>query len=172
MILSHIVAAAKNDVIGTQNRLPWDIPEDMKFFREKTKGKAIIMGRKTFESVGHPLPNRLNVVVTRQKDYAPPVPAGGASSGETVICPDLKSAIDFCQGQISKYGEEIFIIGGGEIFRESLPLVDNVYLTRIHKDVEGDVTYPSLSPLEFALVESRDRTEPVPFTFQTFTRKK
>ncbi|MGE0529001.1 MAG: dihydrofolate reductase, partial [Bdellovibrionales bacterium] len=74
MILSHIVAAAENDVIGVNNTLPWDIPEDMKFFRDKTKGKALIMGRKTFESVGHPLPQRLNVVVTRRPDYPPPAP--------------------------------------------------------------------------------------------------
>lgn len=170
MILSHIVAVAENDVIGVGNKLPWDIPEDMRFFREKTKGKALIMGRKTFESVGHPLPKRLNVVVTRQRDYTPPNPTKDSGT-EVVVCHDLNSAIEYCRGQVSKYGEEIFIIGGGEIFKESLPIVDIIYLTRIHKPFKGEVVYPKLNPRTFALVESRDRTEPVPFTFETYTRK-
>lgn len=165
MILSHIVAVAANDVIGVQNTLPWDIPEDMKFFRDKTKGKALIMGRKTFESVGHPLPQRLNVIVTRQKNY----PASGPN---VVVQPDLPSAIEYCKGQVSKYGEEIFIIGGGEIFKESLPLVDVIYLTRIHKNFPGEIFYPKLNPKEFDLVEQRDRELPVPFSFLTYTRRK
>src|SRR6185369_16489460 len=109
MTLSHIVAVSENDVIGTNNTLPWHIPEDMKFFRDKTKGRALIMGRKTFESVGHPLPHRLNVVVTRQSNYP--------QKDNVVIMPDLRSAIEYCQGKTKTYGEEIFIIGGGEIFR-------------------------------------------------------
>lgn len=165
MILSHIVAVAKNDVIGVNNDLPWDIPEDMKFFRDKTKGKALIMGRKTFESVGHPLPNRLSVVITRQKDYQSPAPS-------VVIQPDLKAAIEYCRGQTAKYGEEVFIIGGGEIFKESMDLVDIIYLTRIHKDFQGDIIYPKIDAKKFELVEQRDRTEPVPFSFLTYTRKK
>src|SRR4051812_23567569 len=109
MTLSHIVAADENDVIGNNNTLPWSLPEDMKFFRDKTKGKALIMGRKTFESVGHPLPHRLNVVVTRQSGYKP----GGEN---VVVQPNLQSAIEYCGSQVSKYGDEIFIIGGGELF--------------------------------------------------------
>lgn len=165
MILSHIVAVSANDVIGVNNTLPWDIPEDMKFFRDKTKGKALIMGRKTFESVGHPLPQRLNVVITRQTDYKSPAP-------NVVIVPDLKSAIEYCRGQVSKYGEEIFIIGGGEIFKESMDLVDVIYLTRIHKDYPGDIKYPQVDSKNFDLVEQRDRSEPVPFSFLTYSRKK
>lgn len=162
MILSHIVAAAKNGVIGVNNELPWDIPEDMKFFREKTKGKALIMGRKTFESVGHPLPHRLNVVVTRNKNYQ----AEGAH-----VVTTLDEAIEYCRGKQSQYGEEIFIIGGGEIFRESLNKVDLIYLTRIHKDFPGQITYPSLNPNEWEEIERRDREEPVPFSFLTYKRK-
>ncbi|MGZ3723885.1 MAG: dihydrofolate reductase [Bdellovibrionales bacterium] len=165
MILSHIVAASENDVIGVNNDLPWDIPEDMKFFRDKTKGKALIMGRKTFESVGHPLPNRLSVIVTRQKDYKSPGPLA-------VVVPDVKSAIEVCKGQVAKYGEEIFIIGGGEIFKETMDIVDVIYLTRIHKNFEGDIKYPKIDPNKFELVEQRDRTEPVPFTFLTYWRRK
>jgi dihydrofolate reductase len=146
------------------NGLPWNIPEDMKFFKDKTKGRAIIMGRKTFESVGHPLPNRLNIVITRRADYAPPDP-------KVVVKADLKSAIEYAGHQTSIYGEEIFIIGGGEIFTESLPLVDVIYLTRIHRDYPGDITYPAVPEQDFDLVERRDREEPVPFSFLTFKRK-
>jgi dihydrofolate reductase len=165
MTLSHIVAVSENDVIGVNNTLPWSIPEDMKFFREKTKGKALIMGRKTFESVGHPLPQRLNVVITRQKDYS-------SSAPNVIVQPDLKTAIEYCRGQVSKYGEEIFIIGGGEIFKESMNLVDVIYLTRIHKDFPGDIHYPKVDMGKFTLVEQRDRSEPVPFSFLTYSRKK
>jgi len=165
MTLSHIVAVAANDVIGNKNALPWDIPEDMKFFRDKTKGRALIMGRKTFESVGHPLPHRLNVVVTRNKDFKFDAP-------KVVVQPDLKSAIEFCRSQTSKYGEEIFIIGGGEIFKESMDVVDVIYLTRIHKDFPGDIVYPKVPLKDFELIEQRDRTEPVPFSFLTYMRRK
>ncbi len=163
MILSHIVAASKNGVIGKDNTLPWHIPEDLKFFRDKTKGKALIMGRKTFESVGHPLPHRLNVVVTRQEGYKPE----GAH-----VFKSIKEAIEFCKSQKAQYGEEIFIIGGGEIFRETMNQVDLIYLTRIHKDFPGDITYPEVDKSQFVEVERRDRDEPVPFSFLTYSRKK
>ena len=165
MILSHIVAAAENDVIGVNNDLPWDIPEDMKFFRDKTKGKALIMGRKTFESVGHPLPHRLSVIVTRQKDYKSPGPLA-------VVVQDVKSAIEVCKAQVSKYGEEIFIIGGGEIFKDTMGIVDVIYLTRIHRKYDGDIKYPKVDLKKFELVEERARTEPIPFTFLTYARRK
>lgn len=165
MILSHIVAAAANDVIGVNNDLPWNIPEDMKFFREKTKGKALIMGRKTYESVGHPLPNRLSVVVTRKSDYPSPSPL-------VVIQPNLNLAIEYCRGQVSKYGEEIFVIGGGDIFKESMPLVDIIYLTRIHKDFAGDIKYPKIDETKFELIEQRDRHEPLSFSFLIYHRRK
>lgn len=165
MTLSHIVAVSENDVIGVNNDLPWDIPEDMKFFREKTKGKAMIMGRKTYESVGHPLPHRLSIIVTRQKDYK-------VESASAVVQPSLQAAIEYARGQVSKWGEEIFIIGGGEIFKESMDIVDVIYLTRIHKNFDGDIKYPKIDSKKFDLVEQRDRTEPVPFSFLTYTRRK
>ena len=163
MILSHIVAAARNDVIGVNNGLPWSIPEDMKFFREKTKGHALIMGRKTFESMGRPLPHRLNIVVTRR--------GMSTDSPLVVVKPDLGAAIEHARHQISVYGEEVFVIGGGEIFKESLPLVDIIYLTRIHRDYLGDIKYPSLPEPDFDLVERRDRQEPIPFSFLTYKRR-
>lgn len=162
--IAHIVAAAENNVIGNGNDLPWDIPEDMNFFKEKTKGRCLIMGRKTFESVGHPLPNRLNIVVTRQKDYKPP-------AGNVVVKPNIEEAVAFAKTQTDKYGEEIFIIGGGEIYKQSMDMVDIIYLTRIHEIFDGDAEYPVLDPKTFELIESRDREEPIPFTFQTYIRK-
>lgn len=161
--ISHIVAASRNNVIGRQGELPWHIPEDMQFFREKTKGKALIMGRKTFESVGHPLPNRLNVVVTHQPGYK----AEGA-----YVVSSIQEGIEYCKKHQDKYGDEIFIIGGGEIYRQSMDLVDIIYLTRIHQDFEGDAVYPEVDPNEFVEVERRERQEPVPFTFLTYTRRK
>lgn len=134
----------------------------MKFFRDKTKGKALIMGRKTFESVGHPLPKRLNVVVTRQKDYAPE----GA-----VVVSSVEEGIEFCKTKMDEYGDEIFIIGGGQIFKDTMNIVDIIYLTRIHKDYNGDILYPDVNPLEFEEIERRERTEPVPFTFLTYKKK-
>jgi dihydrofolate reductase len=165
MSLSHIVAVSENDVIGVNNTLPWDIPEDMKFFKDKTKGRAIIMGRKTYESVGHPLPNRLSVIITRQKDYKVDAP-------NVIVVPDLKTAIVEAERQISKWGDEIFIIGGGEIFKESMDMVDIIYLTRIHKSFDGDIKYPKIDAKKFQLIEQRDRTEPVPFSFLTYSRKR
>ena len=159
MILSHIVAASDNNVIGSDNKLPWNIPEDMKFFREKTKGHAVIMGRKTYESMGKPLPNRLNVVITRQSDFHAP----GA-----VIVPSIDAAVEYCQAKIPEYGEEIFIIGGGEIYKQSMALVDIVYLTRIHKSVPGDAKYPAIDPKHFEEIERRERPGDPSYTFFTY----
>jgi len=162
MTLAHIVAAAKNGVIGVNNTLPWDIPEDMKFFKDKTKGKIIIMGRKTFESVGHPLPKRLSIVITRQEGY---------KHEGVVVVPTLQKAIEYAKTQTAKYGDEVFIIGGGEIFKDSINIVDKIYLTRIHKEFPGDIVYPEVPLDKFKLVEQSDRKDPVPFSFLTYLRK-
>ncbi len=134
MILSHIAALAQNNVIGTEGGLPWNLPEDMKFFKEKTQGHIIVMGRKTFESFPKPLKNRLHVVITRQKDYV--APEGVA------VFPDIDSALKFCQKNIPTWPEEIFIIGGGEIYKQTLPQTDRLYLTLIDQDYPGDTRYP------------------------------
>ncbi len=162
MILSHIVAASENNVIGSNNSLPWNIPEDMKFFREKTKGHIVIMGRKTFESMGKPLPNRLNIVITRQTGYT--------IEGAKVVS-SLSDAIHIAKEETPNWGDEVFIIGGGEIYRESLPLVDLVYLTRIHAQVEGDAKYPALSPQNFEVIEERERPGSPAFTFITYKKR-
>ena len=168
-MIAHIVAAAKNGVIGRDGDLPWKIPEDMAWFRLRTKGRALIMGRKTFEAVGHPLPNRLNVVVTRQKDYKPAVP--NTPQAPYHICQTIDEALDHCRAHLAEYENEIFIIGGGEIYQQSVDQVDTIFLTRIHQDYEGDAKYPEPDLEKFKLVDQIDHMEPVPFSFLTYKRK-
>ncbi|MBX7230509.1 MAG: dihydrofolate reductase [Bdellovibrionales bacterium] len=162
IIISHIVAAAENDVIGTQNQLPWDIPEDTRFFREKTKGHAIIMGRKTYDSLGEPLPQRLNVVVTRQTNFTAP---------GIYVVKTIQEGLDFCKTKTAIYGEEIFIIGGGEIYQQSMDVVDVIYLTRIHAHFPGDAIYPKVDDKYFSLIESRPCSGSPAYTFLTYHRK-
>lgn len=131
MSLSIIVAATEDWVIGDNNRLPWEIPEDLKHFKKTTKNHAIIMGRKTYESIGRPLPKRFNIIVTRQEDYDAP---------GCFIVNSLDKAIDVAQ----QLDPNPFIIGGSEIYRQSLSLVNTIYLTKIHVDFSGDSYFPKL----------------------------
>lgn len=172
-MIAHIVAAAKNGVIGKSGELPWNIPEDTKWFRDRTKNHALIMGRKTFEAIEHPLPNRLNVVITRQKNYQPKQsPPGRHSPNAPVhVVATLDAALAYCEKLAPHYGNEIFIIGGGEIYHQSVKFVDTIFLTRIHRNYEGDATYPDPDPEHFKLVEQVDRFEPEPFSFLTYKRK-
>jgi dihydrofolate reductase len=136
MKLSLIVAVSENQVIGKDNDLVWHLPADMKYFKEKTTGHCIITGRKNYESIPakfRPLPNRTNIVITRQKDYQAP----GA-----IITDSLEKAVALSQ-ELEK--EETFIIGGGEIFKQSIKLVEKIYLTRVHAPFEGDVFFPELN---------------------------
>jgi len=161
MILSAIAAMAKNRVIGADGGLPWRIPEDFKFFKDKTTGHIMIMGRKTFESLGGPLPNRLHVVITRQQGYKPE----GA-----IVFHSVKEAVDYCRTQTAKWGEEVFIVGGGEIYKEMLPVTDRIYLTEIDKEFPGDAKFPEFSKVDFTEKERRHRDQPVPFDFVTYER--
>lgn len=164
MILSAIAAMAANRVIGVNGDLPWRIPEDFKFFKDKTSGHIMIMGRKTFDSLGGPLPKRLHVVITRQKDYEP--------EGAHVVS-TIGEALDFCQQQTDSgaWPEEVFIIGGGEIYKQMLDSTDRIYLTEIQKDVEGDTRFPDFSTDDFEEVERSHREQPVPFDFVTYERR-
>ncbi len=163
MILSHIAALSKNKVIGIEGDLPWDLPEDMKYFREKTSGHIIVMGRKTFESFPKPLKNRLHVVITRQPDYS--VPEG------VVVFSSIDEALAFCQGQTERWGEEVFIIGGGEIYKQTLNRADQLYLTLIDQEFSGDAKYPDFEE-QFILSDRDQRTEPMNFAFCLYTKKK
>ena len=162
MILSHIVAASENGVIGVKGCLPWRIPEDLKFFKETTLGHVIIMGRKTFETLPNALPNRLNVVVSRDSSYS-------AKGAMTVR--NIDQALGIAREHKKTYGNEVFIVGGGEIYRQTLDLVDRIYLTRIHQKFEGDAFYPDFNPEEFKLVKKDDHTNPVSFSFLVYERK-
>jgi len=162
MTLSHIAAMSNNRIIGSNNQLPWHIPEDLKFFKNKTKGHICIMGRKTYESMSAPLPNRLNIIITRQSDYAAP---------KAMVAPNLNEAIELARKKTHEYGDEVFICGGGEIYKQSLGLVDKIYLTHIYKDFQGDAFYPELDPEKFIEVERIEHQEPIPFAFLTFNKK-
>lgn len=161
--LFHIAAASENNVIGIGNALPWDIPEDMKFFRETTKGHPIIMGRKTFESMGRPLPHRQNIIITRDPNFK----VEGA-----FIVGSLDQAYKICQQNMTQWGTKVFVIGGGEIYKQSLLDIAGVYLTRIHTVLQGDTLYPDLDPELFELVSKRDCEGDPSYSFLIYKRKK
>lgn len=130
-MLSIIVAVAKNGVIGANNQLLWHISDDLKRFKAITTGSPIIMGRKTFESLGRPLPNRHNVVITRNEQF--PMPEGVTRANS------LEDAIEKAQGE-----KEIFIIGGGQIYKQSIELVDKIYITEVDQTPDGDTVFPEI----------------------------
>lgn len=132
MNLSIIVAVSSNHVIGLRNRLPWHLPADLKYFKKITTGHAVIMGRKTFESMGKPLPGRKNIVITRQDDY---------KADGTFVVHSLDHASALCPPD-----DESFIIGGAEIIHQSMEVVNRIYLTRIHHAFEGDTFFPEPDP--------------------------
>ena len=128
--VSMIAAMAENRIIGRDNQMPWHLPQDLKRFRALTSGHPVIMGRKTFESIGKPLPHRENIVITRNSEWK----AEGARTATS-----LEQALEMAR---EKNPREIFIIGGAEIYRLGLPLADRLYLTLIHQTVEGDAHFP------------------------------
>jgi dihydrofolate reductase len=139
-MISLIVAVSEGNVIGKDNKLIWHLPADMKFFKEKTTGHCIITGRKNYESIPEkfrPLPNRTNIVITRQSDYNAP---------GTIIVNSVEAALEKAK---ETNDDEIFIIGGAEIFRQSLHLADRIYLTKIYHHFEGDVFFPDLNNSEW-----------------------
>ena len=160
-MVSIIVAIAQNGTIGDKNALLWHIKEDMRFFRTTTSGHAVVMGRKTFESLGsRPLPKRTNIVITR---------ADRVFEG-ALTAHSLEEAIRLAEGD-----EEIFIIGGAQIYREALRVADRMYITRVMHDYEGDTSFPDIDLSEWKLVaeEKHDRGEEYeyPFAFLTYERK-
>lgn len=172
MILTHVVACSENRVIGSAGDLPgWNIPEDMKFFRDTTKGHIMIMGRKTFESFkGRALPNRYHIVITRDPSKQK---FDSTESAPVVFVSSLQEAIELSRPLTSTWGDEVFIIGGGEIYKQSLEqnLTDKIYLTLIHRKFEGDTFYPQIDENVFKLTERRDVETPIPFSFLTYIKK-
>lgn len=163
MILSHVTAMSKNRVIGKDNKLPWHIPEDLKFFKKVTNGKIMIMGRKTFESLPGILPNRLHIVISRN-NYV-------SDEADTVFVHSIDEALNAAKKFIPKYGDDVCIVGGGEIYRQTMDITDRIYLTVIDQEFEGDAKYPEIPEKDFILVEQNDRPGPPPFSFRTYVRK-
>lgn len=161
-MISVIVAVAENGIIGGGNSLLWHISEDLQRFKKITSGHPVVMGRKTFESLGRPLPNRHNVVITRQKDYAP--------EGVTVAC-SLEQALALFDDT-----EEVFITGGGEIYAQAMGIADRLYLTTVMHDYEGDTHFPEWDRSQWTQV-MREYNEcgknfPYPFEYTDWVRKR
>lgn len=163
MIISQIVAVSINNVIGVNNGLPWSMPTDMAYFKEKTLGHHIVMGRRNYEAEGKALPGRTNIVLTRNTDF---------SITDGIVVNKLESAIDVA----IKAGEtELFIVGGEEIYRLVMPFTDKIYLTRIHTTVEGDTFYPELDKQlwQQIAIDKRiaDGQNPFEYDFTIYKRK-
>lgn len=161
MTISIIAAVARNGVIGKNNQMPWYLPNDLKYFKNTTLAHHVIMGRKNFEAEGKPLPKRENIIVTRQEGYQ--------AEGCTVVH-SLGEALE-----LAKCDPEPFIIGGGNIYRQALPMADKLYLTRIDADIEGDVYFPAVNYEEWKLVwtekHQADERNKYDHEFQLYERK-
>lgn len=159
--LSLIAALAKNRVIGIENRLPWKLPEDLAHFKALTLGHPILMGRKTFESLGRPLPGRRNIVITRNADYHP-------IGCETA--PSIPEAIDLCAEAV-----EIFFIGGAELYKQVLPLVHRLYLTEVVIEAQGDAWFPEFDRALFTEISRENHVgkkgDVLHFDFVVYERK-
>ena len=134
--LAIIVAAAENGVIGSNNALPWHLPEDLRYFKRVTMGKPIVMGRKTFEAIGRPLPGRTNIVITRNPAFRAEGVKVVSSLDEALCLADDIATIDGV--------EELVVIGGAEIYRAAIPRADRLYITEVHARVEGDAVLPEI----------------------------
>ena len=159
MLISLIVAMAKNRVIGDKGEIPWKIPGEQKMFKEITMGHAMIMGRKTYEAIGRALPGRTNIVVTRQSDYQAP---------GCMVFNDLNSAIESCPSSES----EVFIIGGGQIYEDTIAMADRIYLTLIPKEIPGDTFFPEFSESDFKIIKSDFIDAAEPYHFYIYERSK
>lgn len=167
MKLSLIVATAHHNVIGRNNELPWHLPQDLKYFKSITLGKPIIMGRKTFESIGKPLPGRTNIVITRQKDWSFPGVLVAGSVAEALVIGEQFG------GEQGAPADEIMVIGGAEIYRHALSLANRVYLTSIDVSVEqGDAYFPELRLAEWRVVSELegDSDASLPHKFLVYER--
>ncbi|NCI51257.1 dihydrofolate reductase [Sediminibacterium roseum] len=162
MVVSLIVAASTNHVIGKNNQLLWSLPNDMKFFKNTTWAMPVLMGRKTFESLGKPLPGRLNIVITRQQGLQLP--------GATVV----HSLDEALKAAAAADYKESFVIGGGEIFKEAMETADKIYLTRVDAVLDGDAFFPELDPSKWKMVSNQshpaDAKHKYAYHFQLWAR--
>jgi len=160
MSISIIVAMSENNVIGKDNELPWHMPNDLKHFKEITMGKPILMGRKTFESIGRPLPGRMNIILSSDPAYLAP--------GCIVI-----SSVEELE-QVVSSDDETMVIGGAKVFAQFLEVASKLYLTRIHTQVDGDVFFPDFRLEDWQQIDDRefetDEQHEFAYSFSTYTR--
>jgi dihydrofolate reductase len=160
--MSIIAAVGRNNVIGKGNKLPWNLPADLKHFKELTLGKPIIMGQRTFESIGKPLPGRTNIVLSLDENFKPP---------GCVIAHSIDEALRITEG-----AKEVMIAGGASVYKQFLPLANKMYLTLIDADFEGDAYFPEFNWEDWEVVEKignqPDEKNPYKYTFLTLQRKK
>ncbi|MFD3450075.1 dihydrofolate reductase [Microbacteriaceae bacterium 4G12] len=160
-MISLMVAMDQNRVIGRNNDLPWRLPADLAYFKRVTMGHPIVMGRKTFESIGRPLPGRENIVVTRNKEY------------EAAGCKVIHSLKDLLE-RPKQREEELFIIGGAEIFKEALPVADRLYITHIDEVFEGDTYFPEIANEQWHIVSKekgiKDESNPYNYYFTVYEK--
>ena len=160
-MITLIAAAAENNALGKNNDLIWHLPDDFKRFKSITSGHYIIMGRKTFESFPKPLPNRTHVIITRQKNYNPE---------NCIVVNSLEKAIAACPKD-----EDVFVIGGGEIYKQSIAIADKIELTRVHSTFEADTFFPEIDTTIWDLVQEefhpKDEKHNFDFSFQTYLKK-
>jgi dihydrofolate reductase len=157
MKVSFVVAMSLNKVIGKDGGLPWHIPEDLKFFYDLTRGHRVIMGRKTFDSIGHPLSDRENIVISTNRSLKIP---------QAVVCNSIEEVVVYCENLDKKK----FVIGGATIFKEFFPLADEIYLTVIHQEILGDVYFPNLELSRFHETSRKDFDGNLPYSFLTLKR--
>ncbi|HMJ45831.1 MAG TPA: dihydrofolate reductase [Ferruginibacter sp.] len=163
MSISLIVAASANNAIGKNGRLLWHLPIDLTFFKDTTWGMPVIMGRKTFEAVNKPLPGRINIVITSQQEWN--------TEGVTIV-KSLEEAIR--EGEATNC-KELFIIGGGEIYKQSMGITDKIYMTRVHQNLEGDTFFPVIDEKDWKLEKNidfnKDEKHAYPFSIQTWVKQ-
>ena len=156
-----IAAAAENNALGKDNKIVWHLPNDFKRFKSLTSGHHIIMGRKTFESLQKPLPNRKHIIITRQKDY---------QAEDCIVVDSMEKALNACPKD-----QDSFIIGGGEIYKIGLPFTDRIELTRVHHTFEADAYFPEINEKEWKLEKSefnkKDEKHKYDYSYLTYVRK-
>ena len=164
MIISQIAAMSRNRVIGVDNALPWNMPNDLAYFFRVTKGHHIIMGRRNYEANGRALPDRVNIVITRNNSYHAP---------GCIVVETIEEALKYSQDNDQK---EIFIVGGGEIYKATLDITDKIYLTIIDTELEGDVFFPKLNlnhwRMTFREAHSADESNPFNYTYYIYEKNK
>jgi dihydrofolate reductase len=165
MIFTHVVACSENFAIGKDGKIPWHLSSDLKYFKRITMGHTMIMGRKTFASIGKPLPGRYSIVVSRAhyEEF---------NSPQSIGVPSVEAALEMAKNLATTWGEECFIVGGGEIYRQTLDIVDRIYLTEIAMTAEGDTFYPAIDLDKFAEVSREDHREgDLAYAYILFERK-